>query len=432
MKKYIIFLMVICLLVAISYPGTIVGAKESDFQRVEEGLKKAKEHLEEAREAVGKGNAKKAKEKCDLGMAVLLELREIFGGDEYDSLLGDFALLRLKINKMDREAVTGEIAETENIAFPLVWNARVEKWIDHYTVKDREYLIRSLKRSEKYIKMVKEVFRQASLPEDLAYVAIVESGYYPFAQSPKKAVGHWQFLTYTGRANGLKINYWYDERRDPKKSAQGAARELRKLYEKFGSWELALAAYNCGRTRVNREIKRAGTKDYWALTLPRETENYVPKIMAILFIVQEPAVFGFPTNFEEKVAWTEVTVNGCVDLRLAAEAAECSLKEIQEFNPELRQLCTPPDQQEYALKLPPDKEESFLKNFAALPDEKKYLSKEEIEKRKVIVYKVQKGDSLWTIARRYRVSLAQIKKWNNLKSNKIYPHQRLKIYSYSS
>ncbi len=166
------------------------------------------------------------------------------------------------------------------------------------------------------------------------------------------------------------------------------------------------------------------------MSLPRETEDYVPKIMAILFIVKEPEVFGFVPNLEEQFPWAEVTINGCMDLRLVAQCAECSLQEIQELNPELRQLCTPPDEERYVLKLPSGKKEIFLENFTSLPEEEKYLSKKEIEKRKAIVYEVQRGDSLWNISRKFRVSLGQIKKWNNLKSDRIYPNQRIRIYRY--
>ena len=416
------------LLITILMGNTFLEAKEISSSRIEREIKPIEKLLRESEKALNKGNTKRAKESCDLGMESLLKLKKDLNRDEYDHLLGEFALLRLKINQNDKL----EVANIESSLFPLVWNARVEKWIDYYTVRDRKYLARSLKRSEKYIQRVKETFREASLPEDLAYVAIVESGYYPFAQSPKRAVGHWQFIKHTGKANGLEINYWYDERRDPEKSARAAARKLKDLYERFGSWELALAAYNCGEYRVKRAIKKAGTQDYWSLSLPRETEDYVPKIMAILFIVKEPEVFGFALNFEEQLPWVEVTIDGCMDLRLAAQCAECSLKEIQELNPELRQLCTPPDKEKYMLKLPPDKKGVFLKKFVLLPEEKRYLSKKEIEKRKVIVYTVRKGDTLGRIASRQRVSVWQLKKWNNLKSDRIYPRQRIKIYPYRS
>ena len=392
----------LCFLLIIILVGyASIEAKEISSSKVEREIRPIEKLLRESKEALSKENIEKAKEKCDLGMESLLRLKKNLERDEYDYLLGEFALLRLKINQNDKL----EIANIESSLFPLVWNARVEKWIDYYTRKNRKCLSRSLKRSEKYIKRVKEIFRKASLPEDLAYVAIVESGYYPFAQSPKRAVGHWQFIKHTGKANGLEINYWYDERRDPEKSARAAA----------------LAAYNCGRYRVERAIREAGTRDYWRLSLPRETENYVPKIVAILFIVKEPEVFGFAPNFEEQLPWAEVTINGCVDLRLVAQCAECSLKEIQELNPELRQLCTPPNKEEYVLKLPPGKKGIFLKNFVLLPEEKRYLAKREIEKRKVIIYRVKRGDNLWKISRKFRVSLSQVKKWNNLKSDRNKP-----------
>ncbi|MCG2675911.1 transglycosylase SLT domain-containing protein [bacterium] len=429
MKKKGGFLFNICFLLTIILVGyTSIEAKEISSSKIEKNIKPILKLLRTGEAALNNGEIEEAKEKCDLGMESLLRLKKNLERDEYDHLLGEFALLRLKINQNDKL----EVATIKSSLFPLIWNARVEKWIDYYTVNGRGCLSRSLKRSEKYIQRVKEIFREASLPEDLAYVAIVESGYYPFAQSPKKAVGHWQFIEHTGKANGLEIDYWYDERRDPEKATQAAARKFKDLYERFGSWELALAAYNCGEYRVEKVIAKAETRDYWALSLPRETEDYVPKIMAILFIIKEPEIFGFVSNFEEGIFWEEVEVKGCVDLRLVAQCAQCSLKEVQEFNPELQQLCTPPDKEEYILKLPPGKKEIFLENFASLPEEERYLSKKEIEKKKVIVYTVKKGDTLGRIASHQRVSVWQLKKWNNLKSDRIYPNQRIKIYPYRS
>ena len=424
LKKMGLFFLLVIILVGY----TSSEAKEKNSLRSEREIKSIGKLLEESREALAKRDVEKAKEKCDSGMESLLGLKKDLGRDEYDHLLGEFTLLRLKINQNDRL----EVANIESSLFPLVWNARVERWIDYYTVNGREYLSRSLKRSEKYIQRVREVFREASLPEDLAYVAIVESGYYPFAQSPKRAVGHWQFIEHTGRVSGLEINYWYDERRDPEKSARAAARKLKNLYQGFGSWELALAAYNCGEYRVEKAIEKAGTRDYWVLSLPRETEDYVPKIMAILFIVKEPEVFGFASGLEGQLPWAEVTIEGCMDLRLVAQCAECSLEEIQGLNPELRQLCTPPDKEKYLLKLPPDRREVFLENFTSLSEEEKYLSEKEIAKRKIIIYTVKSGDSLWKISQKFRVSLGEIKKWNNLKSDRIYPNQRIKIHPYRS
>jgi membrane-bound lytic murein transglycosylase D len=236
----------------------------------------------------------------------------------------------------------------------------------------------------------------------------------------------------TAKYNGLKMNDWIDERRDPYKSTVAAAKVLKSLYDKFGTWEMALAAYNYGENGVRKRIKRWKTNDYWELYLPRETENFVPKIMATIFVMREPELFGFKKNgFSEELPWKEFDVSDCVDLRNIAKWCDVDTKDIQMLNPELKQMCTPPGQ-EYTLRIPVESYDKFVNKFSGLSDEDRFLSKQEIDRRvrRVIYYKVRRGDSIWKIARKFKVSMRKLKKWNKLTKNTIYPNQKLKIYKH--
>ncbi|MDA3793395.1 MAG: transglycosylase SLT domain-containing protein, partial [Elusimicrobia bacterium] len=336
------------------------------------------------------------------------------------------ALIRIKIN----HAPKSEISIVESDLFPLIWNSRVEKWIKYYTSgRGRKYFIGWMERSRKYIDFVRDILQDNELPLDLAYVPVIESGYYPFARSSVGAMGLWQFMESTGKMEGLKIDHWKDERRDPYKATYAASAFLKNLYNRFGSWEMALAAYNYGPGGVSRRIRKWGTYDYWELYLPRETENFVPKIMAAIFIIKEPELFGMKYPDNAPYRWKEYTVNNSVDLRDVAGWSETPVREIQLLNPELKQMCTPPGK-EYVLRIPAGKYERFVKTFTALEDEDLYLTKKEIDQRirRVVYYRVRRGDSLWKISRKYDVTMYNIKKWNNLSSDKIFPRQKLKVW----
>ncbi len=372
------------------------------------------------------GKLNSARQNCDLALEELLSIKNRLSVKEYEQLHGRIALIRIKINHSPKS----EISIVESDLFPLVWNSRVEKWIKYYSSgKGKKYFSGWMERSKKYIGLVRDILRENELPLDLAYVPVIESGYYPFARSSVGAVGLWQFTESTGKSVGLNIDYWKDERRDPYKATHAAARLLRDLYNRFGSWEMALAAYNYGPNGVGRKIKKWRTSDYWELYLPRETEDFVPKIMAAIFIIKEPELFGMKTTDTEPIRLKEYTVKDSVDLRDAAGWAQMSIGELQLLNPELKQLCTPPGK-EYGLKLPEEHYEAFVKTFISLDKEDLYLTKTEIDKRirRVVYYRVRPGDNIWKISRKYGVSMRNIKKWNNLVGDKIFPRQKLKIY----
>src|SRR6185295_524807 len=173
------------------------------------------------------------------------------------------------------------------------YNADVYKWIEFFTGNGRSVFERWLKRSGQYMGLFRAVLKKEGLPEDLVHLVFVESGFNVQARSVSAAVGPWQFLRSTGRLFGLTVNQWVDERKDPEKSTVAAARYLKHLYAIFGDWPLALASYNCGEGKILRAIKEQGTTNYWDLRLPRQTEEYVPKFMAVLAISREPQKYGF-------------------------------------------------------------------------------------------------------------------------------------------
>jgi membrane-bound lytic murein transglycosylase D len=192
---------------------------------------------------------------------------------------------------------------------------------------------------------MKDIFKEKNLPEDLVYVAMIESGFNPYAVSWAKAVGPWQFMPATGKLYGLKIDWWIDERKDPIKSTMAAAEHLKDLHNLFGSWPLALASYNAGAGKVQRAVLRARSDDFWDLKASRyirkETKNYVPKYMAATILAKNPEAYGFSINSIEPFNFDEVVVDQSTDLRLIARCADCTYEEVKELNPEIKRWVTP-------------------------------------------------------------------------------------------
>jgi membrane-bound lytic murein transglycosylase D len=251
---------------------------------------------------------------------------------------------------------------------PIQMNKQVRAYLVYFSTERKAVITRYLSRSTRYLPMIKEIFQEAGLPEDLAYLAMVESGFSPKAYSPAAASGMWQFIKGTGLRYGLAIDSYVDERRDPEKCTRAAANYLMDLYKQFGSWYLAAASYNCGEGRVQRELNQSNHKNFWELSanqcLPTETKNYVPQMIAATIIAKNPEKFGFknvpylPPLKYDKVAVTEAT-----SLTAASVAVNVPVEEIQGLNPELLRGVTPPDAQSYTLNLPPSSKGLFTKNI---------------------------------------------------------------------
>jgi membrane-bound lytic murein transglycosylase D len=293
---------------------------------------------------------------------------------------------------------------------PIVINAKVEQFIQYFQTTARKAFILWLARSEKYIPFMRNLLKENGLPEDLVYLALIESGFNPYAYSRSKASGPWQFIYLTGKRYGLRSNWWIDERRDPEKSTIAAAKYLKDLYDMFECWYLAAAGYNAGEKKIASAMKRYRTEDFWELTkyqyLKRETKDYVPQMIAAALIAKDPEKYGLiGIEYQEPLRYEKVKVHEVTDLRLIAKACEVTVNEIKDLNPELSRWCTPPDFPDYEIKIPFGKRELFLKNFGILCPGKKFQYKTHI---------VRKGDTFSKIAKLYRVDLEPIFEINRL------------------
>lgn len=293
---------------------------------------------------------------------------------------------------------------------PIVINTKVEYFIHYFQTTGRNRFSNWLARSEKYIPFMTNVLKENGLPEDLVYMALIESGFNPYAYSRSKASGPWQFIYLTGKKYGLKVNWWVDERRDPEKSTIAAAKYLKDLYDMFECWYLAAAGYNAGERKIATAMKRYRTEDFWELTryryLKQETKDYVPQMIAAALIAKDPVKYGFTDiEYEEPLRYEKVNVPPATDLNLVAKACEISLDELKELNPELLRWCTPPDDPAYEIKIPLGKKELFLKNFPLLQPH---------ERTKFRTHVVKKGETLQGIARCYRLDPAPILELNRL------------------
>jgi membrane-bound lytic murein transglycosylase D len=307
------------------------------------------------------------------------------------------------------EATNPPAEEEPTYDVPIVINESVEGHLEYFQTTIRERFALWLQRSKQYLPVMKEIFKQHGLPEDLVFVALIESGFNPYAYSRSRAAGPWQFITGTGRKYGLKINEWIDERRDPIKSTEAAARYLKDLYDQFGSWPLALASYNAGEGKVARAIAKTRSDDFWKIKETRhlrpETRNYVPKFMAATIIAKNPEKYGFVLTDVEPFHYDEAPIDSPTDLHVIAKAAGVDYDVIKQLNPELRQGVTPLYYPDYKIKLPPGTRETFIENFSKIPKEARLIW---------IRHTVRQGETLSQLARRYGTSVKTLQDTNRM------------------
>ena len=239
---------------------------------------------------------------------------------------------------------------------PVIVNPAVERNIDYFQNVIHDRFQEWLTRFYPYRPLIEQIFVEFGLPRELVYLSLVESGFNPRAYSRARASGPWQFIRSTGRMYGLTVNWYVDERRDPIKSTVAAAGHLRDLYDLFGSWPLALAAYNAGAGKISRAIEKTGTRDFWTIArtrhIRRETRQYVPKFMAAMIIATRPALFGFHAHFQPVHQYEEIRMERPVHLRAVAGETGVSFEELRRLNPELRRSVIPPDKDGYFFKGP--------------------------------------------------------------------------------
>lgn len=300
----------------------------------------------------------------------------------------------------------GATADTTSWDVPITLNDAVDRWLVYFQTRGRERFRTYLSRAGKYETMMRAALRDHGLPEDLVYLSLIESGYNPNAYSRAHAVGLWQFIASTGRMNGLRIDYWVDERRDPVRATEAAADHLKSLYSEFGSWYLAAAAYNGGRNRVRRSIWRSGSRDFWTLArrryLHRETRDYVPKLIAAALIAKEPDRYAFRVEPSEPLKYDVVRVSDATGLDVIAEAAGASVAEVAELNPALIRGVTPPGET-YYVRVPRRSAARFAVNFARLAPEHRV---------RAVRHVVRSGDTFYRIARVYGSDISAIQALN--------------------
>lgn len=398
------------------------------------------------------------------------------------------------------ETVRADLGSTPHDV-PIPLNDRVLSYVKLFQGRLRDWFTSALTRGTQYLPMIQEVFKAEGIPLDLALVPLVESAFKPTALSRASAKGVWQFMKGTATEQGLKQDWYVDERADPEKATVAAARYLKILHSMFdGDWHLALASYNGGPGRVQRATQRSGRYDYWQLSessrfLPRETREYVPMILAAIIVARNPDQYGFDIEEQSPLAYDKVVVSRAVDLRKVAEWTGAAVQDILALNPELRRLTTPVKADNYEVKLPVGTGDTFLERLsAAQPGEvatlnwhvvkrgetfatiaRKYgvrstdvaeanrlarkttlrvgqeliiphgpalaggpgaavattqmASSKRAASKSKLVYRVKGGDTLGAIARTYDTTVALLKSWNNLRTDRLKVGDRLTIFT---
>jgi len=373
-------------------------------------------------------------------------------------------------------------AEQELIKVPHDLPLTVNDWVLQYlsffsTVRGRAIVERGLDRAGRYDGMIRRVLREEGVPQDLIYLAQAESAFLPQAVSRAGARGIWQFMPFRGQEYDLDRTYWVDERSDPEKATRAAARHMRDLYDMFGDWYLVMAAYNAGPMGVVRAIERTGYADFWELqkrhALPKQTQNYVPIIIALALVGKEPALYGVQVQAEKPVRADMVRPGHPISLSLVADATGADLDDLRLLNPQLLRNATPNDPQ-FELKLPSGLAQRFQDNIQHVPVEKwtswrlhtvesgetlgevarhYHVTVPAIESAnhleahallpagfllnvptpppavRLVSYRVKRGDTLEGIAERYDVTVAQLKRWNNIRGSSVPRGSRLRIYA---
>jgi membrane-bound lytic murein transglycosylase D len=290
--------------------------------------------------------------------------------------------------------------------FPEISNRRIDFWIDYYTGPGKDRFQRAVGRMQRYRPTVSAILEELGLPPELVCVALIESGFAMKAVSRARAVGPWQFIAGTAKLYGLRVNWWYDERRNIVASTYAAGNYLKDLYSIWGDWYLALAAYNCGEYRVARAVARHRTQNFWHLRLPKQTQLYVPKFLAALYILRDPDRFGIEIPEVEILEFDEVRITDATDLSTIAKCAGTSLGTLRELNPECLRWTTPP-KTEIMLKVPVGSGDTCAVNLAKIPPEERVTWTR---------HRVKRGETLSVIARKYGVSVYSMKSLNNIRN----------------
>ena len=335
--------------------------------------------------------------------------------------------------------------KTIEAKIPLNFNTRVKSFVDYFTVRNRDYTKMVLSRSTYYFPIFEDILAQYDMPDELKYLAIVESGLNARAQSWAAAVGLWQFIYFTGRSYGLKVDWYLDERMDAVKSTEAAAKYIKSLYNMFGDWELALAAYNCGPGNVRKAIKRSGNKTkFWDIYnyLPRETRGYVPQFVAITYafnFAEEHNLILDEYDYLYRMETDTIMVNKFANLNTIAQMLNLCESDLELLNSALKRNAVPETGKYFTINIPSDLMVYFNENRDIILDSASKSGQEQLEQlakttpgniygKDKIIHTVRSGDVLGKIATTYNVKVTDIKEWNSLYSNTIRIGQKLNIW----
>lgn len=327
-------------------------------------------------------------------------------------------------------------------------NETIFGFIDYFTVRNRDYSRMVLARKDIYFPLFEEVLSRHQMPEEIKYLAIIESGLNPRARSRVGAMGLWQFMPATGGEYKLYVNNHIDDRMDPELATEAAIKYLKALHRMFGDWEMALAAYNCGPGNVRKAIRRSGgKKTFWGIYnyLPRETRSYIPQFQAIMYVFQyadeHNLILEEPTF---PMAHEKIRFENELNLEHLAQISGICIEDLEELNPSILDRKIPDSNKHFDLKVPEVKAQFLADNREWIADslnlkaEQLIALQPEIQKKPIpqgaerIAYRIRSGDALGTIAQKHNTSVANLKKWNGLTSNVIKPGQVLTIYSSNS
>jgi membrane-bound lytic murein transglycosylase D len=386
--------------------GNLEAAKEQFDQAVEKMLEsdldlRADDHLS--------GEFDKLVEDVYDAEAAALERGDTLSPrNSVPSPLDSFTGLTFPVDPKIKERARQELKAVRS-DLPLVSNEYVDGILTYLQNKGRSYVATALKRQGMYQDLIYDALRKEGLPQDLIYLAAIESAFNPHALSHEGARGMWQFMLGTGVLYGLKKDRWVDDREDPVKSTLAAARHLKELYQTFGDWSLAMAAYDSGPLTVQAAVERTGYADFWTLrrlhALPAETEDYVPIFMATLMIAKDPKAYGFDIQADPPLAVDSVVVTTPTDLRLVAQLIDRPVEQLAELNPSLLRWATPPNNPQFVLNLPQGTKEQFQQRVAAIPEDKRIWWR---------AHKVEEGETLFSIAKKLHVSPVALKEVNRL------------------
>ncbi|MGH7796852.1 MAG: transglycosylase SLT domain-containing protein [Candidatus Binatia bacterium] len=338
----------------------------------------------------------------------------------------DNRLLELLDKDLDKAVEQPRESRRLQFSQKVIDDPKVRHFVKYYSITAKNSFHELLERSGKYMPMIAKVLKQEGLPEELGYLALLESEFVVNATSRSGAVGLWQFIAPTARRYGLRVDRWVDERRDPVKSTRAAAAYLKDLHDYYGRWFLATAAYNAGPGNVDKALRQTRAKDFWSIRakarLNEETRNFVPRFVAIALIAGNPQKYGFhDIVYPPPLDYEEVELAAPMKLEMLAKLAETNVSTIRNLNPALLRQATPPGESVYRLNLPVGQASTFL---AKLND--KLLEKDR-EPVKVVTHEVKKGETLFSIARLYGLTARALMEFNGLKTARIRIGQKLAI-----